>query len=111
MTFIERLQTKLILNKETIMKKISLTLISLALSFSVVGCASNKAVTSPNGFSSKAVNQPDTVKNYMQSIVVYQQNKDLSTETERQIALLTDKYIQTKMIIDEAARRQNISNQ
>ncbi len=47
----------------------------------------------------------------MQSIAVYQQNKDLSTETERQIALLTDKYIQTKMIIDEAARRQNISNQ
>ncbi len=44
------------------MKKISLTLISLALSFSVVGCTSNKAVTSPNGFSSKAVNQPDTVK-------------------------------------------------
>ncbi|WP_151820942.1 hypothetical protein, partial [Acinetobacter soli] len=79
--------------------------------FSVVGCTSNKAVTSPNGFSSKAVNQPDTVKNYMQSIVVYQQNKDLSTETERQIALLTDKYIQTKMIIDEAARRQNTSNQ
>lgn len=93
------------------MKKISLTLISLALSFSVVGCTSNKVVTSPNGFSSKAVNQPDTVKNYMQSIAVYQQNKDLSTETERQIALLTDKYIQTKMIIDEAARRQNISNQ
>ena len=93
------------------MKKISLTLISLALSFSVVGCTSNKAVTSPNGFSSKAVNHPDTVKNYMQSIVVYQQNKDLSTETERQIAFLTDKYIQTKMIIDEAARRQNISNQ
>ena len=62
-------------------------------------------------FSSKAVNQPDTVKNYMQSIVVYQQNKDLSTETERQIALLTDKYIQTKMIIDEASRRQNTSNQ
>ncbi len=76
-----------------------------------MGCTSNKAVTSPNGFSSKAVNHPDTVKNYMQSIVVYQQNKDLSTETERQIALLTDKYIQTKMIIDEAARRQNISNQ
>lgn len=93
------------------MKKISLTLISLALSFSVVGCTSSKAVTSPNGFSSKAVNHPDTVKNYMQSIVVYQKNKDLSTETERQIALLTDKYIQTKMIIDEAARRQNISNQ
>ncbi len=58
-----------------------------------MGCTSNKAVTSPNGFSSKAVNHPDTVKNYMQSIVVYQQNKDLSTETERQIALLTDKYI------------------
>jgi hypothetical protein len=93
------------------MKKISLTLISLALSFLGVGCTSNKAVTSPNNFSSKAVNQPDTVKNYMQSIVVYQQNKDLSTETERQIALLTDKYIQTKMIIDEAARRQNTSNQ
>ena len=93
------------------MKKISLTLISLALSFSVVGCTSNKDVTSPNGFSSKAVNHPDTVKNYMQSIVVYQKNKDLSTETERQIALLTDKYIQTKMIIDEAARRQNTSNQ
>jgi len=93
------------------MKKISLTLISIALFFSVVGCTSNKAVTSPNGFSSKAVNQPDTVKNYMQSIAVYHQNKDLSTETERQIALLTDKYIQTKMIIDEAARRQNISNQ
>ena len=93
------------------MKKISLTLISLALSVSVVGCTSNKAVTSPNGFSSKVVNQPDTVKDYMQSIALYQENQELSTETERKIALLTDKYIQTKMIIDEAARRQNISIQ
>lgn len=93
------------------MKKISLTLISLALSVSVVGCTSNKAVTSPNGFSSKVVNQPDTVKDYMQSIALYQENQELSTETERKIELLTDKYIQTKMIIDEAARRQNISIQ
>lgn len=93
------------------MKKISLTLISLALSVPVVGCTSNKAVTSPNGFSSKVVNQPDTVKDYMQSIALYQENQDLSTETERKIALLTDKYIKTKIIIDEAARRQNISIQ
>lgn len=111
MTFIKRFQKNQIRNKESIMNKLSIILSSITLSVSLVGCASKQPVTSPNGFSSKAVNQPNTVKDYMQSIALHQENKDLSTETERKIALLTDKYIQTKMIIDEAERRQNLSFQ
>lgn len=84
-------------------------MISISLSFSVVGCASKQPVSSPNGFSSQVVNKPDTVKNYMQSVALYQQNKDLSTQTERKIAILTDQYIKTKMIIDQAAQRQNLT--
>lgn len=92
------------------MKTLNILLASL-LSISVVGCASHKPTKSPNGFASSPVNQPDTVKNYMQSITIYQQSQDLSVETERKIQRLTDNYIKTKMIVDEAVKRGNTQSQ
>lgn len=71
----------------------------------MVGCASKRPARAPGGFAAIPVNKPDTVKNYMQSISIYQQSKDLSVETERKIQRLTDSYIKTKMIVDDAVRR------
>lgn len=79
----------------------------LAVILSLTGCASTKPARSPNIFASYPVNKPDTIKNYMQSISIYQQSQDLSVETERKIQRLTDNYIKTKMIVDEAVQRGN----
>lgn len=92
------------------MKTLNILLASL-ITVSVVGCASHQPTKSPNGFSASPVNQPDTVKNYMQSITIYQQSQDLSVETERKIQRLTDNYIKTKMIVDEAVQRGNTQSQ
>lgn len=92
------------------MKILNLALSSL-LAVSVVGCASKQPTRAPSGFASVPVNKPDTVKNYMQSISIYQQSQDLSVETERKIQRLTDNYIKTKMIVDEAVQRGNAQSQ
>ncbi|MDV7561176.1 hypothetical protein R4576_18420 [Acinetobacter baumannii] len=88
------------------MKKLSIGLLTVALSASFVGCAHNPT-SAPSSFASAPINKPDTVKNYMQSIALYQQGKDMSIETERKIQRLTDNYIKTKMIVDEAVQRGN----
>lgn len=88
------------------MKTLNVILSSVIIA-SLVGCVSQKPTRSPSGFASVPVNKPDTVKNYMQSITMYQQSQDLSVETERKIQRLTDNYIKTKMIVDEAVQRGN----
>lgn len=92
------------------MKTLNVLLSSLIMA-SLAGCVSQKPTKSPSGFASIPVNKPDTVKNYMQSISIYQQSQDLSVETERKIQRLTDNYIKTKMIVDEAVQRGNAQAQ
>ncbi|WP_151745283.1 hypothetical protein [Acinetobacter calcoaceticus] len=91
--------------------KILNVLLSTVVMASMVGCVSQKPTRAPSSFASAPVNQPDTVKNYMQSISIYQQSQDLSVETERKIQRLTDNYIKTKMIVDEAVKRGNAQAQ
>jgi uncharacterized protein involved in high-affinity Fe2+ transport len=92
------------------MKTLNVLLSALVMA-SLVGCVSQKPTRSPSGFASAPINKPDTVKNYMQSISIYQQSQDLSVETERKIQRLTDNYIKTKMIVDEAVQRGNAQAQ
>lgn len=87
------------------MKKIKVTLICASMAFSAIGCASKSPTSAPSELGAQLVNKPDTVKNYMQSIELYHKNKDLSNETERKMQILTENYLQTKMIIDKAVNQ------